>query len=471
MPRPPLFGIGLNAKSPAITAKILQNMYLEFRPAGEKTQVCAFGTAGLDLFVAFGDTPHRCEPLTFGPGNVEYTVHRGVLWEVNNAGVKTNRGSLNTVSGTVYLAHNGTQVMIVDGQYGYIYNTVTTVFTQIVDVDFPSSPSTVTFLDGYFIVNKGLTGQFNISALYDGLTWDGLDFAVAESNPDPLVRVIADHSQLLLLGTLTIEPWGNTGAQDFPYARIQGAVSEWGLAAVNSLVKLDNSLAFLATNSMGQFMVARMNGSVPQRISNSDIEYRIGQYAVASDATAYAYMQDGHPFMQLNFPSAGESWLFDGSTGEWSKLKSANITRHRGEFGSNFLGKTVVTDYTNGNLYRLNPVSYTDNGDMIEREIVGEHWDDPELARVSIDCIRMDMESGVGLTSGQGAVPQAMMSCSKDRGHTFSSERWKSFGAIGQYKARVQWNRWGQAAHWTFKLRITDPVRVAILGIVVNPVD
>jgi hypothetical protein len=35
------------------------------------------------------------------------------------------------------MAHNGTQVMIVDGSNGYIYNTSTTVFAQIVDADFP----------------------------------------------------------------------------------------------------------------------------------------------------------------------------------------------------------------------------------------------------------------------------------------------------------------------------------------------
>jgi hypothetical protein len=46
----------------------------------------------------------------------------GSLWEVNNAGVATNRGALLTATGRVSMAHNGTQVMIVDGTYGYIYN-------------------------------------------------------------------------------------------------------------------------------------------------------------------------------------------------------------------------------------------------------------------------------------------------------------------------------------------------------------
>lgn len=471
MSRPPLFGIGLVGQSRAVTAKRLQNVYLEFRPVGEKVQICAFGTAGLDLFADFGDTPHRGQPLTFEPGNILFTVHRGVFWEINNAAVTTNRGALTTVVGSVGMAHNGTQVCIVDGTNGYIYDTSTLVFTQIVDPDFPSNPQTVTFQDGYFVINRGFTGQYYISGLYNGLTWDGLDVGTAESNPDPIIRVFADHGQLILFGDVSIEFHSNTGAWDFPYARIQGANVEWGLAAVNSVVKFDNSVAFLAANKMGQFQVVRLNGFQPQRISNSDLEHDINEYAVASDATGYSYLQDGHPFYQLNFPSAGYSWLFDGSTGAWSPLKSANITRHRGAYGVNFLGKTVVTDYTNGRLYKLNPESYTDNGEVIEREIVGEHWDDPELARVPIDKIRLDMETGVGLTSGQGVNPQISMQCSKDRGHTWGVERWKPIGPIGSYRTKVEWSRWGRSRNWTFKMRMTDPVKLALLGAIINPVD
>lgn len=457
-----------------MTAKSLQNVYLEFRPEGEKVRICAFGTPGLDApIVGFGDTPIRGKPLAFEPGNLAFEVHRGFLWEINNAGVKTNRGTLNTTNGTVFLAHNGTQVMVVDGVNGYIYNTVTNVFAVITDPDFPSMPLTVTFLDGYFIVNKGLTGQYNISDLYNGLAWDGLDFAVAESNPDVLKRVIADHGQLVLLGDKTIEFWSNTGAQDFPFERIQGSTIEWGVGAVNSLEKLDNSLAFLAANSEGQYQVVRLSGFTPQRISTSDLEFEINSYQVATDATAYSYLQDGHHMYQLNFPSAVKSWLFDSSTGAWSSLKSFNTSRHRAEYGVNFLGRTLVTDFENGNMYRLNPTTYTDNSEMIEREIIGEHWDSPDLIRDSIDKIRLDIETGVAtiIDNGLERAPQIMLAVSKDRGRTWSSERWKSFGKLGEYLTKVDWNRWGRSRNWTFKLRMSDPVRFAVLGAVVNPTD
>ena len=118
MARIAVFGFGIAAKSPYVTAKYLQNIYCEQRPsgigtAGEKSMLVGDQTPGLNLFADFGATPPR-GGIEFEPGNVAYVVHRGVLWEINNAGVATNRGTLLTTTGRVSLAHNGVQVMIVD---------------------------------------------------------------------------------------------------------------------------------------------------------------------------------------------------------------------------------------------------------------------------------------------------------------------------------------------------------------------
>lgn len=476
--RMPLFGIGMQGKSPVVTAKRLQNVYVEFRQKGEKSQVVAYGTPGLGGFAVGTSAPSvfatRGKPLLFDNNDSLYLVQDATLWEVNNAGVATSRGTLSTSTGFVSMAHNGFAICIVDGTNIYFYNPTTNTFSLSVSLGQPTSPQTVVFLDGRFFVNKGGTGQFNFDTLYNaGPNWGGaaLDFAVAESNPDNLVAVTADHGQLILLGGKTAEFWSKNDSVNNPYLRIDGTSIEWGLAAKASVVKFDNSIAFLAKNIMGQVTVVRLNGYQPQRIATTDLETTINAYAVVEDATAYSYLLSGHPMLQLNFPSAGFSWLYDGSTGIWSPLKGYGITRHRGEFAADYLKKTIVTDYANGNLYSLRPDVYTDNGDMIEREIIGEHWDSPDLARQPIFCIRMDMETGVGLVSGQGSDPQMMLSVSKDRGRTYGVERWRPFGKIGVYKTVVEWWRWGLSRNWTFKWRMTDPVPLCILGIITNPED
>lgn len=474
MSRPPLFGIGMQTSTPVVTAKLLTNVYCEFRQQGEKTQVIGKGTPGLRSFASPSIYSTRGKPILFDQNDLIYLVQNNTLWEVNNAGTATIRGTLATSSGFVVMAHNGFSILIVDGIYGYYYNPTTLAFTQIVAAAFPSNPTSVTFLDGYYLVSKGGTGQYNRDSLYNaGPLWLGsaLDFAVAESAPDNLIRVTNDHSQLILLGASTTEFHGASPDPNEPFVRIEAATCEWGLAAIASLVKFDNSIAFLARNILGQVTVIRLNGYQPMRISNSDLESVINKYAVVSDARGYSYMLNGHPMMVLNFPSAGYSWLFDGSTGIWTSLKSFNVTRHRGEFAVDYLGKTIVTDYNNGNLYVLDELTYTDNGDMIEREIIGEHWDSPDLEREPIYMIRADMETGVGLVSGQGENPQLMLQYSKNRGRTWSSERWRPFGKIGEYKANPEWNRFGQARHWTFKMRMADPVKFTMLGLVINPGD
>ena len=107
--RDQFMGVGLQAKSPNVTAQTRVNMYLEFTPAGDKTRVAAYGTPGLELFCDFGDTPARAHyPL----GVLDYVVHRGTFWEVSNAGTKTNRGSLLTTSGRCSVSDNGLQIMM-----------------------------------------------------------------------------------------------------------------------------------------------------------------------------------------------------------------------------------------------------------------------------------------------------------------------------------------------------------------------
>lgn len=468
--RIPLFGLGISAKSPFVTAKYLQNLYAETRPSGEKSMLVAYGTPGETLFLDVGATPFR-GGLEFEPGNVAYAVHRGVLYEISNAGVATNRGMLLTTTGRVSLSHNGTQVMIVDGTAGYIYNTATTVFAQIVDVDFPANPTTVTFIAGRFVVSFRGSSRFYESDAYNGISWDALRFANAETSPDPIVSGWSSNGQFIPLGDLTTEYWGLSGTLDFTFAQLQGAANEWGLAARWSIAKYDNTFACLIKNRMGQVMVAKMGGQLPDKISTPDLDSIINGYAATADATAYSYMQGGHPMYVITFPTAGKTWLYDGSTGFWSPLKSFNSTRHNGEFSFTLLGRTLVADSTNGKLYQLTSTALTDNGASIERELVGETITAKDGSFIEIDCLRVDMEVGVGLTSGQGSNPQIGLSISRDNGKTWGPQMMRDLGKIGEYKTRVEWRRLGSPRSFTPKITVTDPVPVVFISACLNPED
>jgi hypothetical protein len=465
--RIPLFGLGQLAKSPYVTAKYLQNLYVEARPQGEKSQLVAYGTPGELLFHDFGATPCR-GGLEFEPGNVAYVVHRGVLWEINNAGVAVSRGTLSTTTGRVSISHNGLQVMIVDGTNGYIYNTNTTVFTQVASALF-ANPVTVTYLGRRFVCSFLNSSRFQWSSIDDGLTFGALDFANAETSPDPIEVIFASNGQLVLLGSITSEYWGISSTADQPFAPLQGTATEWGIAATWSIAKYDNTFAYLVKNRMGQTVIAKLNGYLPQPLSNVDMDSIVNAYSNTADASAYSYMLGGHPMFVLNFPSAGKSWLYDGSTGEFTALKSFGSTRHNAEFSFTLLGRTIVADAVDGKLYELTAAALTDNGASIEREIVSETVADPMLDFIDISCLRVDIEVGVGTTTGQGVNPQIGLSVSRDNGRTWGAQMWKTMGAIGQYLTQVEWRRLGTPKQATFKITVTDPVPVNIVSGILNP--
>lgn len=453
----PLFGLGNVGKSVNVDAQQRLNLYVEIQQDAQKNNVVLYPTPGLVSFVNFGSAATRG---LWRKDDFIYLVNRNVLWRLTNDGAMENLGTLLTSAGRVDISDNGTEIIIVDGPNGYIYDTGTSTFSQITAPGFPGA-SSVTFLNGYFVVTKPDSGEFYCSGLYDGLTWSALDFATAESSPDDLVCVIADNGQLILFGPDTTEFWSDSGALDFPFARVGAAAIEWGLAAPWSLCKFMDSMIFLRKNRLGAVQVCTLSGYNAVPVSNPEMDYIFSQYEGVSNATAFAYMVSGHPFYQINFPSANQSWIYDGLTKNWNQV-GGEFTRHRGEMQVNFLDQSVVTDFENGKLYRIDQNTYTDDGVPIVRQLKTRHQATGIHSFMSE--MWLEMEAGVGLPMGQGENPQIMMKVSRDGGHTWSNERWASFGRIGEYKARAKWNRMGTARDWTFVFRITDPVKTVLIA-------
>lgn len=464
----PAFGFDLGVKSVNVTAQQRQNLYMDVKTEKDKTSVALYGTPGLSLFngVAPGGNAYR--GISDQIGSLFYGVKAGTFYEVNNAATETSRGTINTTSGNVCMAYNGTQVMIVDGTNGYIYTVATTTLTQIVDADFPNGATTVAFQGGFFIVDDPAhNGRFYKSASYDGMTWATLDFATAESNPDALVRVYVNQGIVHLLGESTSEFWNNTGALDFPYSLIQGSPVEYGLAARWSVAKLMGATTFVAKNLSGHVQIVTLNGFQPQPISSVELESELDTYTVG-DAVAFAYTLGGHQFYQVSFPSNSKTWLYDATASRiagapiWSQLLSGT-GRHLGQWYVHFINRDLTTDYSSGKIFELKANVYTDNGTAIRRVLRSKHIF-KNNQQVVVGRLWVDFETGVGLATGQGSNPQVMMRYSKDGGHTWSSELWVTLGAIGRYLTRAIWQRLGRARDWVFELAITDPVKVVIIN-------
>lgn len=454
-----LFGAGQKSKSSMVSSQRRINLYGEIPRDPERAQFVLYPTPGLSLWATLGGAAIRGWQEI---GDYLYIAHQDRLYRADTAGAFTELGSLSTSSGKVSMAHNGTYLLVVDGTTGYTYNTGSGTFAEIADSDFPDGATTATYQDGLFIVDAGPTSQrFYISAQNDPTSWDALDFAAADSNPDYVVRVMADHGELIVFGQYSTEFWGYTGATDFPYARLTSV--EWGLAARWSLAKFQSSLMFLGQNRMGQVQVVILNGYTPAPVSTPDEDALFNAYTVRSDAVARSFQFDGHPFYQIAFQSDAKSWLYDGLTKLWSEVKSDG-TRHRGELGIVFNTKQYVSSWEDGRIYELTGESYTDDGTNVTRQVVTRHFlKDGEY--FSVDELWADMEVGVGSATGQGADPQVMLRCSRDGGNSYGSELWRDLGGAGEYKTRVRWQKpTGVCRDFVAEFTVTDPVKVVFLG-------
>lgn len=458
----PLFGLSNKSRSPSVTDQERVNLYSEVSPDGERGgKIAMYCMPGLTAQSNYGANPNRG---VWSHGDFKYYVNRDKLWKEANDGTQTELGTLATSGGLVDMCDNGTQLMIVDGTSGYILTFATDVFTTITAPGFPANPTSVTFLNLRFVITSAGTGQYQWSAINDGLTWDALDFATEESNPDNLVRVIADNGQLVLFGEFTTGFAGPTGSDDAAFGRIGAAAIEFGLAARNSLDKFEQSLIFLSKNRLGGVQVCTLSGYSVQPVSNPDIETLFSAYSGIESATGFSFRHEGHPFCQLNFTAENVSWRYDGRTGDWTKAESSD-GRHRAELQVNHQNRSYVTDYETGQTYLFDPDSLTDNGATIKRKFIGRHLMKGNTSRFAE--IWLDMEMGIGTSTGQGSNPQLMMRVSKDGGKTWGNERRADIGALGAYRGRATFRRLGRSADsgvWTFEFTVTDPVQVVFVG-------
>jgi hypothetical protein len=366
----------------------------------------------------------------------------------------------------------------------YVVNNSQTVTSRtLYALNFSELPSTdgaftgassVDVVDNYFIYNRPHTQQYASSDLLSPITY-GLAFASKFTGPDDLVSLIVDHGQIYLLGEKTSEVWADVGTFPFPFQRIPGASSQHGIAAEFSMARFGNSFVYVSRNDRGQAVIVQMNGYFPQRISTHAVENTLVNQDI-SDAVAYTYQLEGHECYVVSFPTLNLTWVYDGATQMWHKWlycdNQNNYQRHRSNCSALFQGSVLVGDWENGQIYRLDPDNYTDNGQHIRRVRRCPHLV-TDFQRQYFEELQIQFQPGVGLQGIEtfplgdndiGINPQAMLRWSNDGGSTWSNEHWSGMGKVGRYQNRIIWRRLGWARDRIYEVVVTDPVKAVIVS-------
>jgi hypothetical protein len=371
----PFLGGAYEGRSSNVSPETCINLFYEKGVSGE----ALVGTAGSTVLTAGTSTTEAEVRGGIAYNNLAYFVIGNTLYEINAGGTATSRGTLNTSSGRVSMAHNGVrtsgnqQIMIVDGTDGWIYDNSTSTLTQISDTDFVAA-KTVAFIDGYFVFNENTgSGRFWLTNQYDGTTIDATDFATAEGWPDKILSVLADNRELFLFGEETIEVWYNSGDTDNTFQRYQGGFKQHGCVAPFSPARFDNSVIWLSRNDRGNAQVVRLGeGYMPRIVSTPELDYQFSTYGSVEDAFGYTYQHEGHEFYVLTFPGDNATWAYDAATQMWHQrahnISSLFPNRERYNCHVFAFGRHLFGDYLNGNIYQLDGTIGTFNGTNIERE-------------------------------------------------------------------------------------------------------
>lgn len=470
MPKINFIGPSYTLRSESVDCQRTVNMYPDINElGGDKTQLFFTGSPG-----------YKSEIETGGNVRGMFTDAKGDLYvaegqefvrykydDVDEEGIlyrrRTVLGGLYTTTGRVSIAENGFQICVVDGDNLYVYIYADETFQQYEPAGWMGS-NVVVYYDTYFVFVERESQKYYISSQYDGTKIDALDFASKENYPDNIVTAISFNNYLWLLGEKTLQLVYNSG-DTFPLSNMQGGSANIGCIAKDSVAICSNTLFWLGSDSNGFGTVYMTQGnSNPSKISNFAVDYFLQSQEKLSDATAYAYQEDGHNFYVLNFPSGNTTWVYDFATQTWHERSYTPLggepQRHRGEFHTVWKSKHLISDFSRNKIYHQSLSFYKYDDEIIKRYRRSPHMVGGEMQKMYFNEFQLDLEVG----NDEVDNAQIFLRYSNDGGKNWSSLLKNSMGAKGNYKARVIWRRLGSARDRVWEVSINDPVKFVLLN-------
>jgi hypothetical protein len=251
----------------------------------------------------------------------EFAVIGPTLYEVDHAGVLTNRGTLAEDGHQATISSTGdltATLFVTSGGNGYVYDLTTETLTQITALNGKATMGEM--IDGYYIALDTNTSTMFFSDLGDPLTWTtGLQFAQRSAMPDRWLSMKVVGRFLWMFGEFSTEIWYDAGDL-VPFALYPGApIIPYGIKAPFSPALIGTDVIWLATTPTGRLFVARSQGTQASVISTYPIETALYNYSSPDQAVGTSYSDRGHSFYLLGFDQDRVTWCFDSETQLWHK--------------------------------------------------------------------------------------------------------------------------------------------------------
>lgn len=410
----------------------------------------------------------------FVNGNQLYKITYTEDMDGNRTYTATNVSGAETIDGSsfVSMSDNGEQLCIVAPDQANQFNawiyTIAGGLVQISDVDFNGPVSNVTFMDGYFVFAKQNSNVFFISDLRDGLAYDALDFASAESDPDPIQAIAPLNGLLYVFGSRTYEQYEDAGGAGFPFVRATSGSQQKGCSSPQSVTEFNGSLVWIGGSANEKPAIWATNGGEPVKISTPAIDVLINSGGVIAVSGAYTmnWAEKGHNFIAFTIPGVC-TVVYDASTQLWHERKSVDLFLMPQPWRVTSLvpaySVLLVGDQLSGNVGIFSDSIYQEYGDNLRG-----YFTTPAIDNLgnpfTVNSVELMMETGTVPIIGQGSNPIIRMSVSRDGGRTFSPEISRLMGAIGEYEQRISWDLLGRYSRSVcFRFDIDEPIKRVIV--------
>jgi len=451
----PLVGPTYTSRSMSVASQVTKNFYIEVNQ--EASTIASLQPfPGLKSFATAGTGANRGSGIL---NDVYYTISGTNLYSIDSAGTDTFIGVI-PGSKQCVLECDGTNLVITNGENKpYTWNGA--ALTSGSDTDLANS-NTVAYINRR-VVYDGTGDDLIFPDLDAPLTVNSLNVTSVDNTPDDTIAVIEKDNQILAFGDRSITPYYNSGTGNPPYAVIQNSIRPIGLKSIHSLAKNNNFVYFLGSD----LQIYRFTGLQAQPIGNPAIGQAISTYEDTDDARGLCFSFHNQNFYMITFLGFA-TWLFSEDAG-WTNLShGVNGAASLINSYQYIYGKHLVGDRCNGNIYELDFDTYQDNGDVIQRQRDTAKIDGKSIGfpgkELFMERLEIVVETGVGLITGQGSDPQIMMQYSDDGGRTWSSERWKSFGVLGDYLVVLEWFDLGSFFNRMFRFKVSDSVKVVLIS-------
>lgn len=500
-----IIGSANQHRSPNLDAEVSINLYPEIVDGGNpKAPVVLIGTPGTIVwadFASFGVTG-ACRGTAYA-GNKLFVcfgtgVYRVDVNQFTNVKTPVLIQSISAGNSRVKFATDGFHLLFVDGSSMWAVDLATyTVETVVIDA-FAFPKDIVYMYSRFFCINNDPTNgttnpvsgvQQNQNKVFWSdvgvtgyLSWGGLNYESASLTSSPITAIRLRHGELWLMKSDGYEVWSFTGVYEAPLARVQGSPSSVGCLAADAAVDIADNIYWIGSAATGKNQVfMTSSGYGAQRISTHAIEYAMdeanSQGLSTTDFVGFAYQMEGHLFYVITSRNMNQTFVYDVLTGIWHRRSTRNTTSNTDGywlpmFAIYAYDTVLVANDSKPMLLQLDLDAYMDYVDpvtnigtapLIRIRRTTPIWFD--LKPFMIREVVVDLETGVGLTLGQGSSPMMNIRVSLDSGHSWGNYRAVDIGKIGNYSARARSRGMGMAHSGcaVFEFSISDPVRVVII--------